>query len=222
MHECHNHHCHHYKHIRNERKTLAIIIITLITMIFEITFGYLTNSMTLLADGWHMGAHVLVLGMSYVAYLFIKKITHKKNSEEVSERISALAGFTSSIFLLVSGILLIIESVPRFFKPLEISFNEAILVAIISLIINSVCIAIMEYKNKNNKDFNFRAIYLHIISDVLTSLFGIVALLAGKYLALYFLDPVMGLVAATVILKLSYTLIKNTSKVLLNLNLLQD
>ena len=80
----------------------------------------------------------------------------------------------------------------------------------------------MEYKNKNNKDFNFRAIYLHIISDVLTSLFGIVALLAGKYLGFYFLDPVMGLVAAAVILKLSYTLIKNTSKVLLNLNLLHD
>ncbi|MCQ2957844.1 MAG: cation diffusion facilitator family transporter [Candidatus Gastranaerophilales bacterium] len=224
MHECHeNHcHCHHYRHIRNEKKTLIVIFITLITMIVEISFGYITNSMALLADGWHMAAHVIVLGMSYVAYQFIKKISHKQNAKPVSEKISALAGFTSSIFLLISAIWLIVESVERFFTPLDISFNEAILVVSISLVVNFICVLIMEYKNKRNKDYNFKAVYLHILSDVLTSLFAIIALFIGKYFGLYVLDPIMGIVAALVILKLSLTLIKTTSKVLLDIEQLKN
>lgn len=223
MEECHEHHCHHYHHhVRNERKTLLVIMITVIAMIFEITFGFITNSMALLADGWHMFAHVLVLGLSYVAYMFIRKIKNKQNYGVVAEKISALAGYTSSILLLVSGIWLIIESVERFFTPLEISFNEAILVACISLVVNFACVLIMEFKNKHNRDYNFKAVYLHIAADVLTSFLAIIALFIGKYFGFYILDPIMGIVAAIVILKLSYTLVKATSKVLLELNILKD
>ena len=58
---------------KNERKTFIVIIFTVITMIAEIVCGYITNSMALLADGYHMGTHALALGLTYIAYLLIRK-----------------------------------------------------------------------------------------------------------------------------------------------------
>ena len=52
----------------NEKKTMFVVGLTFITMIFEVTYGYITGSMALLADGWHMASHVGALGISLVAY----------------------------------------------------------------------------------------------------------------------------------------------------------
>ena len=46
----------------HEQKTMWVVIITAITMVVEIIFGLITKSMTLLADGIHMGSHVLAIG----------------------------------------------------------------------------------------------------------------------------------------------------------------
>ena len=217
---CHEHH--HHLNNTNEKKTLAVIVFTVITMFAEIIFGYITNSMALLADGLHMGTHALALSIAYGAYIFIRKIQNKKHHEEVSEKASSLAGFTSSLFLMLTGFWLIYESLERLISPLNISFNEAILVAIIGLIVNLICVFIMENKEAKDTDYNYKAAYLHILTDAMTSVFAIIALIAGKYFGLSFLDPVMGFVGAFLIMRWSITLIKKTGYVLLDLKLLKD
>ena len=62
---------------------------------------------------------------------------------------------------------------------------------------------------------------MHILTDALTSVFAIVALFAGKYIGWTFLDPIMGFVGGALILKWSIGLIKDTSKILLDLKLLK-
>ena len=219
----HLHHHHHHKLSNtNEKKTLAVIIFTLITMAAEIFFGYVSHSMALLADGFHMGTHALALSIAYGAYIFIRKIQNKKHHEEVSEKASSLAGFTSSLFLMLTGFWLIFESFERLISPLKISFNEAILVAVIGLFVNLICIFIMENKETKETDYNYKAAYLHILADAMTSVFAIIALFLGKYFGLVFLDPVMGFVGAFLILKWSFGLIKNTGYILLDLKLLKE
>lgn len=221
-HEGHHHHHHENVNAENERKTLVVIIFTVVTMVAEIFFGYISNSMALLADGCHMGTHAFALGIAFFAYFFINKIQNCKNCDVVSSKISAFAGYTSSLFLLVTAIWIIIEAGERLLNPLKISFNEAILVAVIGLVVNLVCVVIMEYGNKHkDEDYNFKAAYLHILTDALTSVFAIVALIAGKYIGWTFLDPIMGFVGGALILKWSVGLIKDTSKILLDLKLLK-
>ncbi len=225
MHE-HNkaehHHHHHHHEIGNANRTLVVIIFTILTMFAEVAFGFLTNSMALLSDGWHMGTHALALGITFVTYLFINKIKEHENAPLVKEKISSLGGYTSSLFLFITAVWIIFESIMRFFNPLEISFNEAILVAIIGLVVNLACVFIMEFKNdKNEKDYNYQAAYLHILTDAMTSIGAIGALFAGKYFGLVILDPIIGLVAGLLILKWSIGLIKNTTRVLLDLKLIQ-
>ena len=224
----HNHHHehtheHHHEHINqdNEKKTLTVIIFTVITMVAEIFFGIVSHSMALLADGCHMGTHAFALSIAFLAYVFIEKIQDCKNCDLVSEKISALSGYTSSIFLLFTAFWIVYESFDRLFNPMKISFNEAILVAVIELLVNLLCVFIMEFGNKHkDEDYNFKAAYLHILTDALTSIFAIIALFAGKYFGLFFLDPVMGFVGGALILKWSIGLIKDTSKILLDIKLL--
>lgn len=200
----------------NAKKTLAVIIITIFTMVAEIVFGHLSNSMALLSDGWHMGTHALALSVTFVAFVMIKKFQNSDIFPNGVGKISPFAGFISALFLGVTGILVLVESTMRFFNPLEIGFNTAILVAIIGLVVNGVCLLVMQSKSSEN-DYNYKAAYLHILTDALTSIFAIVALLAGKYFGLYFLDPVMGLLGGWLILRWSICLIKETSIILLDM-----
>lgn len=215
----------------NERRTLIVIVFTLAAMCAEIAYGYLTNSMALLADGYHMGTHALALGLTYAAYVLTRKFADSPKFPSGTEKIGTLASYTSSLFLGLTGIWIIIEAFGRFLNPLEIQFNEAILVAIIGLVVNSICIFIMEGKGHHhhhghehhehcdghNEDYNFKAAYYHILADALTSILAIAALLAGKYFHLVFLDSIIGILGGILILKWAYGLIKNTVKILIDM-----
>ena len=215
------HEHHHEVSQENEKRTLFIIIITLVTMTAEIVFGYTTKSMGLLADGYHMGTHALALGLTYIAYVLARKLQNSELFINGTEKIGVLAAYTSSIFLGITGIWIIVEAILRLINPLQIKFNEAILVAIIGLIVNAFCIFIMEFKYSHHhdgeKDYNFMAAYYHILADALTSILAIIALLAGKYFNFVFLDPVIGIIGGTLILKWAWGLIKDKVKILIDM-----
>ena len=198
-------HCHEISH-ENERKTLIVIIVTLLAMSAEIGYGYFTNSMALLADGYHMGTHALALGLTFAAYILVQKFK--------SEKIGTLAGYTSSLFLGFTGIWIIIEAIQRLINPLVIKFEEAIVVAIIGLLVNVICIFIMEGKKHNhtehNIDYNFKAAYYHILADALTSILAIGALIAGKFLHFIYFDPIIGILGGILIIKWAIGLLKDT------------
>ena len=212
----HNHHEHCIDSSKNAGKTFIVIVITLITMFLEIFYGYFTRSMALLSDGWHMGTHAFALTITFAAYIIIEKL---KKSDKISckaEKITALAGFASSIFLGLTGFFVVFESVARFINPLVIVFNTAILVAVIGLVVNGICLIVMEFGG-GEKDFNFKAAYLHILADALTSVLAIFALLCGKLFGLYFLDPLMGIVGGCLIIRWAAGLIKDSTFVLLDI-----
>ena len=208
-----------------KNKTLTVIILTLVTMVFEIFFGIITHSMALTADGWHMGTHAFALSITFFAYILAAKFQNSPKFSISTDKIGTLGGFVSSILLGVTGVAILYESFLRFFNPYEIGFNEAIIVAVIGLIVNLVSVLIMgvhshehghnnnhehEHKETEKKDYNFIAAYMHILADALTSFFAIFALLAGKYFGLVFLDPFVGIIGGVMICIWAYNLIKST------------
>ena len=202
----------------NERKTLFVIIITIITMVAEIAYGYITNSMGLLADGYHMGTHALAITLTYVAYVLIRKLQNSEKFPNGVEKIGTLAAYTSSLFLGFTGFWIIFEAIGRFIHPLQIQFNEAILIAVIGLIVNALCIVIMERGHKNDEhDYNFKAAYYHILADALTSILAIGALLIGKYLHIVYFDSLIGVLGGLLILKWAIDIIGKTVKSLIDM-----
>jgi cation diffusion facilitator family transporter len=205
---------------RNKKATLVVIILTLITMVAEIAVGYLSGSMALLADGWHMGTHTLALSLAYSAYLMIDYFEHKRIAVN-KEKVKTLAGYTSAVFLSAAGLAVLVESVMRVIEPEDISFNEAIIVAFVGLSVNGVCLFVMkdhhnhsEEHTHKEKDYNFKSAYLHIMADVLTSVLAIMALFGAKYSGFTCLDSVMGILGGLIILKWSFGILRDTFKIL--------
>ena len=74
-----------------EKRTLLVVILTIVTMVVEIAYGYITHSMALLADGFHMGTHALALGLTFLAYFFARKFANSEMFEHGTEKIKTLA-----------------------------------------------------------------------------------------------------------------------------------
>jgi cation diffusion facilitator family transporter len=199
-------------------------------MIIEITAGSIYGSMALLADGWHMGTHAAAFCITLFTYRYARKHANSDKFSYGTGKIGVLGGFTSAITLGIVAIIMVAESVHRLYSPIDIQFNQSILVAVIGLVVNVVCMFLLghehghghdhghihDHGHGHHHDHNLRAAYLHVLADALTSLLAIGALLVGKYVGWYWLDPVMGIVGALVITKWALGLIKQTSPILLD------
>ncbi len=133
------HHSHDFvpaSHRRGERQTRIVIALTAVMMVAEIAAGSVFNSMALLADGWHMASHASALSITAFAYLYARRNAGNARYSFGTWKVSVLGGYSSAILLAVIAALIAWESVGRFFEPLTISFNEAILVAVVGLLVN--------------------------------------------------------------------------------------
>ena len=217
------------------KRTILVIVVTILMMIAEIIFGYATNSMALTADGFHMGTHAAAFIITLIVCIIAMQNVEK------AEQVNAIGSMISAILLGLTALGIIWESLDRFITPIEISFTEAITVAVIGLVVNIVCIFIMggschihidgkfqhqdcECEHDHEEDgsehehehenLNFKAAYMHILADILTSIMAIFGLLMAKYFELQFLDPIIGYVGGIIIIKWSLDLIKSSYKVL--------
>jgi cation diffusion facilitator family transporter len=127
----------------NAKKAATVLLITFVTMIAEIYFGYTTGSMALLADGWHMATHAAALGITYVTYRVATNPRMTKKFNFGGGKIIALGGFASSVFLLCVVLLIGFEAIEKLFHPIVIAYNEALIVAVIGLLINVICAFIL-------------------------------------------------------------------------------
>lgn len=214
-----------------EKNTRLVVILTATMMVVEIVCGWLFNSMALLADGWHMSSHALALGLSALAYSSARKFANDPRFAFGTWKIEVLAGYTSAIFLIGVALLMLYQSGTRLIHPSAINFDDAIIVAVIGLIVNLVCAWLLKggqhhhhhdahsheaQDHAHHHDLNLRSAYLHVAADAATSVLAIVALVSGKFWGAIWLDPVMGIVGAILVSVWAYGLLRDTSRVLLD------
>ena len=215
-----------------ERGTRAVMWITATMMVVEIIAGWWFNSMALLADGWHMSSHAVAIGLSAFAYAAARRYARDSRFAFGTWKIEVLGGFASAIFLLGVAAMMVYASVERIFSPQPIHYQEAIIVATIGLIVNIVCAMILggvhdhhdhgehsdthHHGHDHHHDLNLKSAYLHVIADAATSVFAIIALTGGWVFGWAWLDPVMGIVGATLVAIWAKNLIVETGKVLLD------
>ena len=213
-----------------ERNTRMVMWITAVMMVLEITAGWWYNSMALLADGWHMSSHALAIGLSALAYAGARKYATDPRFAFGTWKIEVLGGFASAIFLLGVAGMMIIGSVARLVSPQPIHYQEAVVVAVLGLVVNLVCAALLDRAQHHDHghthvhdgeggqhhDLNLKSAYLHVIADAATSVLAIAALIGGWVLGWSWLDPVIGLVGAVLVAVWAKGLIVETGKVLLD------
>jgi cation diffusion facilitator family transporter len=219
-------------HDENARRTRWVVALTVVMMIGEITAGYITGSMALLADGFHMATHAGALGIAAAAYGFARRNANNKRYSFGTGKVGDLAGFASAMVLGLVSLGIAGESILRLFQPTTVAFGEATVIAVVGLAVNLVSAFVLmghhghdhghhhDHAHENGRhhhhDNNLRSAYVHVLADALTSVLAIAALLAGRYLGWVWLDPAMGIVGAIVIAKWAFNLMRDSSAVLLD------
>lgn len=220
-------------HDRNARRTTWVVALTAVTMLVEIAAGYLTGSMALLADGFHMATHAGALAVAAIAYGYARRHARDARFTFGTGKVGDLAGFASALFLALAALAIAAESINHLFHPGPVDFANATLVAVVGLAVNLVSALLLaegEHHHHGHghdhshgpghghgaRDNNLRAAYLHVLADALTSVAAIAALLAGRYLGWVWLDPAVGVAGALVISRWALSLMRDTASVLLD------
>jgi cation diffusion facilitator family transporter len=227
-----------------ERGVRAVVLLTAAMMLVEVVVGSLTGSMALLADGWHMATHVAALGLASAAYALSRRFAGHRAFAFGTGKIQALGGYTSAVALGLVAVLMMVEAAGRLLRPATIDFAGSLPVAVLGLFVNLASYRLLhgegheheheheghehEHEHEHERhpghgarrhDHNHRAAVLHVAADALTSLLAILALVAGRYLGLTWLDPLMGIVGGVVILKWGMSLCKHAAFDLLDVEL---
>jgi cation diffusion facilitator family transporter len=231
-------------HDKNERRTWAVIVLCAVMMVAEIVGGLLFGSIALVADGLHMSTHASALLLAALAYRYARRHAEDPRFSFGTGKLGDLAGFSSAIVLVMIAVLIGYEAVSRLFAPVPISFNEAIPIAVLGLIVNIVSALLLsggshdhahsddhshshEHSHdhshahahgKAHRDNNMRAAVIHVLADAIVSVLVIAGLLLGRTFGWLFMDPLAGLVGAAVIASWSYGLIRDTGAILLDMN----
>jgi cation diffusion facilitator family transporter len=229
----------HYCHDHNfspergtaERNTRRVIALCTVMMVVEIVAGWWYHSMALLADGWHMGTHVAAFMIAAIAYALARRLRTDTSFSFGTGKMDVLGGYTSAVILGIVALFMAGESVARLVDPVSIHYNEAIVIGIGGLCVNVASALLLKHGHGHGhshdhghdhhhgaagEDLNFKAAYVHVIADAVTSILAISALIAGKFLGWAWMDPVMGVVGSAVVAQWSYGLLRDTSVILLD------
>jgi cation diffusion facilitator family transporter len=232
-------------HRRNERRTWFVIALTTATMVAEIAAGTIYGSMALVADGWHMSTHAAAMLIAALAYVYARHNARNPRFTFGTGKLGDLAGFASAIILALIAMLMAWESWLRLANPVPIGFAQAIAVAVVGLAVNLASAWLLAggghhahgHRHHHHRhhddgdhthdhhahdhhakhgDNNIRAAYLHVVADALTSVLAIAALTLGSLYGWLWLDPIMGIVGGLVIANWSWSLMKSSGGVLLD------
>jgi len=135
----HAHHTDESVHNRSgERRTQWVVLLTAVMMVGELVVGYMTGSVALKADGWHMGTHVGALGLTLVAYWYARKHAGNDIFSFGTGKVYALAGFTSGVVLAIVALALAVEGIEKLVDHPTVNYDEALPIAALGLLVNIV------------------------------------------------------------------------------------
>jgi cobalt-zinc-cadmium efflux system protein len=180
------------------------ILINIAFIILEVGYGLLSNSMALIADAGHNFGDVLTLVFSWIAITLSKRSATLKFTYGY-QKTTILAALLNTILLLVAVGIIIWEAIGRIGKVVEINSLNVIVVATIGIFINGIT-AWLFLKDRKH-DLNIRSAFIHFFADALVSLGVVLSGIIILFTGLYWIDIIVSLLIALVIIYSSYHLL---------------
>lgn len=223
-----------------KQTVLFIIILNLTIVAAEIIFGLLAHSMALIADAMHNLGDVLAVVVTYIALIYGAKSPSYRSTYGY-HRAEMMAAFVNSLFLFVTMLFILYESLDKLFNPVEVQAGYMIVVALVALIANAISAYLLQqsgvdhhhhhgehdhhhhehnhdHHDHGHGDLNIRSAYLHMLGDALISLGVVAGGVAIYYLELYSIDAILSILFTFYILKTTWPVLKQSFQSLMDLN----
>ena len=204
-------HNHHHHEVSGKRLGITIFLNVLIT-IGELVGGIISGSMALITDAAHNFSDVLSLIISYVANRMSKR---KPTAEHTFgyRRSEIIAAFANSVTLIVIALVIFYEAINRLASPVEIRSGWVIIMAGASILLNGISVLLIQRDASHN--MNMKSAYLHLFSDMLTSIAVLVGGLIMRFYNWYYIDSIFSILIASYLLYLSWAIFRDSLRILM-------
>jgi len=196
---------HHHGHTSDSTSNLRVaFFINLSFTIFEIIGGIWTNSIAITADALHDLGDSISLGMSWVLDRYSKKGEDRRYSYGY-RRFSLLGALVNTIVLIVGGLFVLSQAIPRLIKPEPAHATGMIIFAIIGVVVNGLAVL----RLRGGKSLNVQVVMWHLLEDVLGWVAVLVVSIVLLFTNLYILDSILSVLITLYIL---YNVLGNLKK----------
>ncbi|MDO8453668.1 MAG: cation diffusion facilitator family transporter [Sulfurimonas sp.] len=205
-------HGHNHTHEVQGKNFLITILLNLLITLAQVVGGIFSGSLALLSDALHNFSDVITLIVAWWA----NKLSGRKNSDVKTfgyRRAEILATLFNASSLVGIGIYLIFESIERVQHPQPIASNIVIYLAILGIVFNALSMFLIKEDSYDN--MNVKAVYLHLFTDVMTSVAVLVGGVAMMLYELFWIDSLITIFIAVYIIKSAYSLVYDSVSVLM-------
>lgn len=212
----HHHHGHDHAHVHEHRDIRPLRIAMLLTgtvFIAQVVGGFISGSLALLSDAGHVFVDLASLVIAF-AGLRIAARAREKNDIRFTfgmRRVEILAALTNGFLLLGICIYIIMEAVRRFASPEHVHADSMLVIAIVGFVANGISAMYLH----RSEHITTRSAYLHVITDLLSSAGVIIAAIILSVTDWQWIDPLISLLIAAVIIRGAVRVIKNASVILM-------
>ena len=203
-------------HTHNHDKNLGFtIFLNVLISVAEGIGGLSSGSSALLADALHNLSDVISLFISWAAL----KLSQKEESGKFTfgfKKAEVLATFINSLTLIVIAIIIIYEAIKNLLNPVEIKADIVIGLALLSIILNALSVLLLH--NGSKESMNIKSSYLHLLTDMLTSVAVLIGGLLMKFTGIKGVDSVISLLIAFYLIISIVNLLRKSVQILLDYN----
>jgi len=203
---------HHHHHAVSSKNLFITIVLNVIITLSQIIGGIFSGSLALLSDAMHNFSDVLALVIAYVA----NRLAVKENTKEKTfgyKRAEIIAALFNASVLVGIGLFLIIEAFHKFYHPEPINSVWVIALGILSIVLNAASVLLV--KDDAHDNMNIKAAYLHLLTDVMTSVAVVVGGILMYYFEIVWIDPLISVAIALYLIWASFGLIKDSTAILM-------
>jgi len=202
---------HHHHEVSGKNLGWSIILNVGIT-IAELIGGLISGSISLISDATHNFSDVISLVVSYIA----NKLTKRKATQNQTfgfKRSEIIAAFFNSVTLMALAVFILYEGFIRLFNPVIVGADWVIWLAILSILVNGA--SVLFIRNEAHDNINIKSAYLHLFTDMLTSIAVLAGGFAMKYLQWFWVDSVFSIAIAIYLLFSSWRIFKSSLRIIM-------
>lgn len=204
-------HEHDHGNMKGKKLGISILLNVFIT-VAQVIGAVFSGSLSLMTDALHNFSDVVALIISYIA----DKLTQKDYTDEQTfghKRSEVIAALFNAASLIAIALLLGKEAIERFNEPVVIQSFWVIVLAGLSILVNGICVLML--KSEADENMNMRSAYLHLFSDMITSIAVMLGGIFMYYFHVYWMDSLLSILIAIYLIYSSFGLLTKTLRVLM-------
>jgi cobalt-zinc-cadmium efflux system protein len=206
---------HHTPNLQDSSGTRLLVTLALnfIIPIAQIIGGVMANSVALISDAMHNFSDFTALLISYMAFRIGRKGATESNTFGY-KRAEILAALINVLLLFGASMIILYHAILRFWEPHPVNGLTVIILAGVGVVGNGLSALLLHQDAAHS--LNARGAFLHMLGDLMTSVVVLITGFLFLFYPWYWLDPVLSVLIVIFILKNGWSLLKESTSVLMN------